>query len=152
VVQHAVELISLNLNDPDHIGCLYKVRTNPEVSQYLPGSIPQNFLKHTEYLYNIKNKDFFVLSVNNQLCGYCQRTHFEYEIELGWAIHPEHWGKGIGNASVTDLINRSFSFNKPLVLFVQKNNPRAINLYKKNYFVIIEETEKSYKMIYDFKT
>lgn len=152
VVQQKVELVPLDLNNPEHIGCLYKVRTNSEVSKYLTGAIPQNFLKHTEYLYNVKNKDFFVLKIDQQLCGYCQRTHTEHEIELGWAIHPDYWGKGIGKASISDLVKRSISFKKPLILFVQKNNPRALNLYQKNSFTVVEETEILYKMIYDLKS
>lgn len=151
MVQQEVELIPLDLNSPEHIGCLYHVRTHPSVSQYLLGAIPQNFLAHTEYLYKVKNKDFFLLKLNDQLCGYCHRTHLEKEIELGWAIHPDHWGKGLGNASVADLVSRTLSLSKPIVLCVQKNNPRALKLYQKHHFVIVEESENTYKMIYDSK-
>lgn len=147
-----VELIPLDLNNPDHVGCLYKVRTHPQVAQYLYGPLPKTFLEHTQYLYTVKNKDFFILQAHDQLCGYCHRTHSEESIELGWALHPDQWGKGIGSVSVKGLIELSLSYKKPLMLSIQKNNLRAYKLYQKQHFSVIHEEKDRYTMRYDPKT
>lgn len=55
-------------------------------------------------------------------------------------LYDEYRNKGIG----TDLIN-SVS-NPNIYLWVYKNNEKAISLYKKLGFNIIEETETRYKM------
>ena len=146
VLQLKVELIPLDLNNPDHVGCLFKVRTHPRVAEMMPGAPPCSFLDHVRYLYGVKDKVFALIQVERQLCGYCQRTERKEERELGWALHPDYWGRGIGKAAVAQWVEESRG--KPLMLTVQKNNPVALGLYQSRGFCITEERENSYVMYY----
>jgi RimJ/RimL family protein N-acetyltransferase len=91
---------------------MFTIRTHPQVISCLHGPAPQSFQGHVDYLSRVKDKDFFLLKVDGKLCGYCQRTHLDKEIELGWAIHPDYWGQGIGNDSVQELVDQSLHFAK----------------------------------------
>lgn len=148
--QQKVELIELDLNNPDQIGCMYKVRTHPLVAPHFLGPAPKKFLDHVQYLCSVKNKTFFVVSVDQTLCGYCQSTDLPDEIELGWALHPDFWGKGIGSIAVQKLIETMVPRKKKLVLFVKKNNIRALSIYQKQHFRISHEHQEDilYKMTY----
>ncbi len=143
-----IELTPLDLNNAKHMGCMFNVRTHPSVCTFMPGSPPKNFLEHVQYLYNVKNKVFFLIGNEEELFGYCQATFGLEEIELGWAIAPQYWGKGIGTEAVRQLIETVLPHGKRIVLYVRKNNPRAIALYKKYNFKITEERESTedYKM------
>jgi len=127
---------------------MFLVRSHPAVSQFMPGSPPANFLQHTQYLYNVKNKLFFIVYEEETPCGYAQCTFSGEEIELGWALHPDYWGKGIGTTAVQQLVDVIAAHNKRIVLYVQKNNPRALAIYQKQGFSLLEKgtDEKQYKM------
>lgn len=146
--QQKVSLVPLDLNEASHLGCMFTVRSHPEVAQFMPGNPPANFLQHVNYLYHVKNKEFFIIQIDNTPCGYCQGTLGEHEIELGWALHPNYWGKGIGSEAVKLLVDRFATQDKKIVLFVQKNNQRALTLYKKHSFNLLDESEddNQYKM------
>jgi GNAT superfamily N-acetyltransferase len=60
-------------------------------------------------------------------------------------ILPEHQGKGIGTAIVSDLLQRAGQLNLPVTLFVLKGS-RAKNLYDRMGFSVIEETAGNFKM------
>jgi RimJ/RimL family protein N-acetyltransferase len=141
----------LNVNDPDEVGLMYKIRKHPKVDFYLSGTPPQDYLIHITYLHNIvkKNKNFYIVYDDNIACGYCQSTHLDDSIELGWALHPDWWNKGIGGRSVDLLIKETQkmnSTNKKIFLIVKKNNPIAIKIYQKHGFKIVQEENEEFKM------
>lgn len=149
-----VELVGLDLNNPDHVGCMYKVRTHPDVDRNLNAAPPKNLLEHTQYLYRVKNKQFFIILADHVCCGYCQCSFSDEEIELGWAIHPDYWGRGVGSYAVQRLIDLMLPYHKDLVLVVKKNNQRAIALYRKHHFSMVGsyQDDIQYKMKYDHST
>lgn len=140
-MQPVTKLKKLDLNDPDQIGLMYKVRTHPQVDFFLSGSPPNNYLSHVNYLFNStnKNKNFYIIYHGISPCGYCQTTVLEDSIEVGWAIHPEWWGKGIGTEAARLLINeaKNHASGKKLILIVKSNNIAAIKIYKKYGFKIV---------------
>lgn len=137
-------MVPLNKDDPDHVGIMFKVRTNPEVDQFLCAEPPLDFFEHVKYLNQVGNsKRFFILKKGDVLCGYCQlRIELDY-VDLGWALDPKWWGQGIGNEAVkllVEYVKKQPEFkSKKIVLFVKKENERAIHLYKKHGFRVIKD-------------
>ena len=134
-------IISLQKENPLHLRLMYEVRTNPKVAICLTMAPPTDYESHVRYVQGVgEDKRFFIIVASQVLCGYCQATIKKNEIELGWAIHPDWWGKSIGSAAVTQLIllvNQEYpNQSKKICLTVKKNNYSAIHIYKKNGFVI----------------
>lgn len=151
-----IQLLPLDRNDLKHLNLMFSVRTHPEVDKHLCNSPPESFSKHVQYLDLAEksgSKAFFIISYNDGLCGYCHVTSQSDCLELGWALHPDVWGKGIGKSSVKLLIQflqtSSRADGKHLTLVVKKDNLRALSLYKKCGFIIINENEnQEYTMHY----
>ncbi len=131
----------LDIQNELHLKMMYEVRAHPDVASMLSSSPPKDYEQHVHYLTKIASgKVFFIIMANQVACGYCQMTIKENEVELGWAIHPEWWGKKIGSASVALLVEHVKKKYSPRIyqicLLVKKNNLAAIHIYKKNGFFI----------------
>ena len=138
-MQQNIDLIELDKHDSLHLEILYIVRSHPEVDRYLRGTPPANFSAHVNYLQNISpHKRFYLVQTNDSFCGYCQLTISENHVEVGMALHPDYCNKGIGSKALSSLLERirqdNEIKNKPLILYVKKDNLRAIALYTKQGF------------------
>lgn len=104
--------------------------------------------------YRIKIKD------GEKTVGSCYiattNSPYNHQLEL-WAfyVEPEYRGKGLGTqilkeaTSYAQKFQKRYKSNRPLVLFVYKDNKRAINLYKRNGFEIVGDYRKdAYVMKY----
>ena len=60
-------------------------------------------------------------------------------------LEEEYRNKGIGTEIIKDILNN----NDVVYLWVYKENEKAISLYKKLGFNVIEETESRYCMKYN---
>lgn len=149
----SVNLVRINPENPLHVTFMWQVRTNPKVDEFLSGEPPEKFHKHAKYLYDVEGtKAFFIIMDGEAACGYCQIVLIGKEHEVGFALKPEYWGKGIGTKAANALIdwckgwNKSISLrtgangepvNDPhksipkLVLYVKEDNQRAIRAYEK---------------------
>ena len=148
-----IKLTPLDPNNPDHVGWLYKVRTDPRVASHFFAPPPATFIEHVQFLAKTaisQERQFFIVAINKQMCGYCQIIKHPDSVEVGFAIHPDWQGKGIGAASVELLLNHiQLSKNpSPITLTVKKDNERAIKLYKKYGFIEIDENNEKVKMKY----
>jgi ribosomal protein S18 acetylase RimI-like enzyme len=76
---------------------------------------------------------------------YCKETNIYW---LGICILDEYQGKGFGNQMMIKLIEifKEKQLSKELYLTVDKDNQKAINLYKKFNFDLIEDNNTYYKM------
>lgn len=61
-------------------------------------------------------------------------------------LAPEHQGQGIGARCMAMLIAEGQRLGLPIRLRVMKVNPRAIALYERLEFLVIEETETHFVM------
>jgi len=145
------KLVPLDQNNPDHVGWLYKVRTHPEVASHFFAPPPAKFIDHVQFLakcMTTQERDFFIVYANDQMAGYCQIINHPDHLEVGFALHPDWQGKGIGSASVQLLLAhiKPSSSGKSITLIVKKDNARAIKLYEKYGFVITNEKENELSM------
>ena len=60
-------------------------------------------------------------------------------------IEKEFRNNGIG----TDIIRKMLENNRNIYLWVYKENEKAVSLYKRLGFIIVDETESRYYMKYD---
>lgn len=85
--------------------------------------------------------DIKMVIINDSIAGIFLVRNFEDGVLIDEIyLYDEYRNKGIG----TNLINSVK--NKNVYLWVYKNNEKAINLYTKLGFKVIDETETRYKM------
>ena len=86
-------------------------------------------------------EQFFVIEVNEEICGFVQIYEHDGIVEL-IEIHlmPEMQGKGIGSDIIKELIEKANNENKTVRLGCCKENIRANKLYQKLGFIQTEET------------
>jgi len=63
-------------------------------------------------------------------------------------IMPEFQSKGLGSMAVKKIIDHNL---KGLHCYVRKNNKKAISFWQKNGFIIEEDLDTIFKMIYNSK-
>lgn len=83
------------------------------------------------------------------VCGLKNITENEGEY-WGYIGEKSYWGKGIGKIIMNVVINKAKEIKlKKIYLKVNKLNYRAIKLYAKLNFTVIDESDKIYIMILD---
>jgi ribosomal-protein-alanine N-acetyltransferase len=77
---------------------------------------------------------FLVLTLNNEIEGYCVVDHWEdHDHLISIAVRPDSRKKGLGEAILVELEKR-LSKERPLRLEVRQSNLAAIHLYSKRGF------------------
>ena len=89
--------------------------------------------------------NYFNIVVDDKIVGCLLLTDIDDGILLDEIfLEEEYRNKGIG----TDIIKNVISNNAIIYLWVYKENLKAVSLYKKLDFNVIEETESRYYMKY----
>lgn len=133
-----------NINDIDRI-IRYKEKNICKFAKNLSKKELEDIKKYVynETLKNINN--CFDIVVNKNIVGLVSVVDNEGKKTLEEIyIEKEYRNKGIGS----DIIKNTISKNDTLYLYVYKSNAKAISLYKKLGFDIIEETDTRYYMKY----
>ncbi|MBS4539352.1 GNAT family N-acetyltransferase [Clostridium sp. D2Q-11] len=96
-----------------------------------------------EWARNIHNEEnaYVIYNENNELIGNCSFDLEDGEYMFGVQMRPDLTGKGKGTEIVKTILDfgkKTYDFNT-LVLLVAKFNQRAIRIYEKLDFEIIEE-------------
>ncbi len=90
--------------------------------------------------------DYCNIIVNNKIVGCILLTSNDNGKLLDEIyLEEEYRNKGIGTKIIMDILNN----NDVIYLWVYKENEKAISLYKKLGFNVIEETESRYYMKYN---
>ena len=90
--------------------------------------------------------DYCNIIVDNKIVGCLLLTNKEDGKLLDEIyLEEEYRNKGIGTEIINDILNN----NDVVYLWVYKENEKAISLYKKLGFNVIEETESRYYMKYN---
>jgi RimJ/RimL family protein N-acetyltransferase len=67
------------------------------------------------------------------------------DLEIGWQLHPEHWGNGYASETTHALANWAFSQDVDEVFaVVRPRNTRAATTARKNGMQWVGETDKYY--------
>jgi len=139
-MQPGTSLVALDRDNPSHVATLYAVRTHGEVACFLRGAPPASFADHQRYLQRLgPQKSFYLVQVGEALAGYCQLTASEGALEIGMALHPDYCNRGVGSEALAQLLQLlqgrdDLTRGRSLLLFVKKENARAIALYRKYGF------------------
>jgi small conductance mechanosensitive channel len=136
-VQQNIELVPLDAEDENHLRAMYCVRSHPEVTSFLRGAPPSDYTCHITYLRNCPpQKRFFLVRSESSFVGYCQLTDTQDHVEIGMALHPDFCNQGIGSKALASLLEllQNTGQEKSIILFVKKDNLRAIALYRKYGF------------------
>ena len=81
--------------------------------------------------------------IDNNWVGY-GHLDFESKLWLGIIVADKYTGLGYGDFIMDDLLKNQ---NEDVYLTVDKNNKRAISLYNKKKFSIVEENDNYFLMI-----
>jgi len=133
-MQQEISLIELDIDDSAHLATLFSIRSHPDVIPFLRQTPPPDFSHHVHYLRSLgSEKRFFLVRSASTLVGYCQLTFICQEptqVEIGMALHPDHCNQGIGSLALRLLLKR-LPPESQVLLYVKKDNYRAMALYKK---------------------
>jgi ribosomal protein S18 acetylase RimI-like enzyme len=118
---------------------LYDTRTHPKIDKMLSGNPPENIDIHKKYIEKVqsKSKFIYVAYLEKDMVGYSQVYDIQDStVEVGFAVHPDHQGKGLGKKLVDSTIlkcKENFP-DKGIVLYVKEDNLKAISIYEKYNF------------------
>ena len=122
--------------DKEDLIFLYNTRRDEAISKMLTGSPPKDYESHVKYLESVQEKVrwiFIAFNDEEERVGYCQIYDVsEKKIEVGFVINSFFQGKGYGKKIVIGTINKSRELfpERKIVLYVKKNNGKAIHIYK----------------------
>lgn len=137
---------------------ILKIRSNPEINQYLHRNPPKNSFEALNFILSIRQKSanneivFFTLSERNdpKLIGTICLWKFSEDrkiAELGYELLPNFYGKGIMSEAVSFVLN--YGFNElnleKIDAFTNKNNLNSIRLLQRSQFILNENrSDKKY--------
>ena len=126
---------------------LYKTRTHPKIDFMLLGNPPKDMEQHLNFLDKVLliSRWIYIAYYQTKRVGYSQIYDVQdNSLEVGFVIHPDYQGKGLGINLVLETVEiakKEFK-NKKVILYVLKDNKKAIHIYKKIGF-IEESVEKN---------
>jgi len=143
-----IDFIDFDLINLEHVKWLFEVRTHPKVAINFFAPPPASFEEHVKFLNAVipsKKRIFFIVYLGERMAGYCQLIFRQLSIEVGFAVHPDMHGQGIGSASVLFVIKHIHDHYperiENITLVVKESNLIAVNLYTKHGFVVQSRDE-----------
>lgn len=136
-------LINATSNDIDYIkkSKLYNIFT---YADDLPKDEIMRINNYVDEHIPVEITDYKIIMCSNDRVGCLLVTKKDDGVILDEIYLEEYRNKGIG----TDIIKNILKNNSIVYLWVYKKNIKAISLYKKMKFKIINETENRYYMKY----
>ena len=156
-----VSSLFLNIAKSEHeIQFLYQTRKNPEIDSMLSGDPPENMSQHKDFISKVQGKTrwIYVAKVRNiikgnqvePIVGYSQvYSVTDMTVEIGFAVHPKYQGQGHGKDLVLKTISKAENMfpDKTVILYVLRNNKKAIHIYEKLGFTIKDLPETDSKTL-----
>ena len=128
-----IELRRLTTGDLEF---MHKLVSVPEVTRYLPGMITdrkalEEWIRDSGQ-YNLE----YIISANGVDIGECSLDAGGETAEIGFMLLPEHWRKGYGTQTVSQLTELAKGMHiNILTAMTGKKNAAAIGLLKKSGFI-----------------
>jgi len=151
----------------DNAEDIYELRLNEDVIKYIDRKPPKDieaaktFIDYVNTGF-IKQKFIFWgirLSSNDRLIGTASLWHFtddKTEAEVGYELHPSHWGKGYAHEALKEITNfsREVLKLKKMEAFTHHENVASRHVLVKNKFVLnqnrVDEGNQN-NVIYELK-
>ena len=148
-------LRQVNNNDVDEI---FFLRSNERVMKFLDRTPAKTINDASDFIQKIteqeKNNEAITWAITikgeTKLIGticFWKILKEHYRAEIGYQLHPEHWGKGIMQEAITEVLNYGFKImnlhsieanvnpgNKASIRLLEKNNFTREAYFKENYF------------------
>ena len=141
------KLVKSSINDIERL-IKYKKITIFEYAKDLPEDEINRINNYVENNVPKLLNDYFNIILDNKVIGCLLLTNKDDGKLLDEIyLEEEYRNKGIG----TDIIKNVLSDNNIVYLWVYKDNVKAISLYKKLGFSVIDETDSRYYMKYSNK-
>lgn len=95
--------------------------------------------QRTHYLRHLPDAEYLVIECTGEPIGrlYLDRREDELRI-VDIALVPEHRGRGLGKAILSDLIDEAAERGLPVRIHVERNNP-ALGLYRRLGFRVLAD-------------
>lgn len=91
-------------------------------------------------------KDYYNIIIDDKIIG----SILLKDMPQGKLLDEIHLEKEFRNTGIgTDIIRKMLKKNRNIYLWVYKENKKAISLYKRLGFIIVDETDSRYYMKYD---
>ena len=105
--------------------------------------------KIDDYIFNNVNeslKDYLNIVINDKIIGSILIT----DLKEGKLLDEIYLEKEFRNTGIgTEIIREMLEKNRNIYLWVYKENKKAVSLYKRLGFIIVDETDSRYYMKYD---
>lgn len=144
-----MKLRKLKLKNEDDVRFIYDVRRHRKVDKWLFGLRPANYDLHVEHIKRVQGTEkIYIICDGSIRVGFCSYK-IGKDVEVGWKIHPDFHNKGYGTwatkALIKEIQKKSFYWDD-IILYVTRNNSRAIHLYTKAGFKQIADDGERIKM------
>ncbi len=131
--------------DKEDLIFLYNTRRDESISKMLTGSPPEDYESHIKYIDRVQEKIrwIFIAFNEKERVGYCQIYDVcEKKLEVGFVVSSKFQGNGYGKKIVKETILKAKELfpERKIVLYVKKNNVKAIHIYKKQGFKEVSES------------
>ena len=91
-------------------------------------------------------KDYYNIIIDDKIIG----SILLKDMPQGKLLYEIYLEKDFRNTGIgTDIIRKMLKKNRNIYLWVYKENKKAISLYKRLGFIIVDETDSRYYMKYD---
>ena len=126
---------------------LYQIRNNVEVRATLIKNSHIDWFDHIDWFNNYfirKDQEIYILSglMNDKMIkvGYVNILFTDECVEIGVKIDPVYQGRGFGTESFDFIFKQAKLTKKRIILTVFDNNVKAIKMYEKKGFRIINKS------------
>jgi RimJ/RimL family protein N-acetyltransferase len=149
---HRLCIREMRMDDFDQF---YRLRSDPHTMRYIrkPETDPAAVRSSMEswYIYGDQNHPMGVMVAetkeNGQFIGYCVLRHVDFtpgnDLEIGYTLAPEAWGKGYATEIARALINYAFEgkLATELVAFTHPENAASQHVLAKCGFTLVGQVE-----------
>lgn len=122
-----VQPLSLILADPEVMRFSASGPKTPAQTQHLVDGCRKGYEENGFALYAVVHKE------DRRLIGYCglmfQEVNEEQEIEIGYRLHPEYWGRGLGTEAARAVVDHAARLElKRLVAVIEAANVGSVRV------------------------
>lgn len=149
-MEFRTERLLLRRARADDLEPLHAILSNPRAMAYW-SSLPHGDLQATrEWLSSMiairpDEGEDFIIECDGQLLGKAGLYRFP---EIGYILHPDHWGRGYAREALTFVIDRAFEVHglEKIAADVDPRNEGSLKLLKRLHFRETHRAERTWQI------